>query len=80
MKPAKTHLTVDLPQELLKRTDTAVERGAARSRNQLIAQAIDLYLHNLEESKIDTRFKAMAEDKAYQKLALQMTQELERSD
>jgi metal-responsive CopG/Arc/MetJ family transcriptional regulator len=44
MKAAKTRLTVDLPGELVKWADTAVERGAARSRNQLITQAIDVYL------------------------------------
>ena len=80
MKATKTRLTVDLPGELVKSADTAVERGAARSRNQLITQAIDAYLHSLEEVEIDARFKAMAEDEAYQKLALRMTQELEHSD
>ena len=80
MKAAKTRLTVDLPGELVKWADTAVERGAARSRNQLITQAIDVYLHSLEEAEIDARFKAMAEDREYQELALRMTQELEHSD
>ncbi len=80
MKGAKTRLTVDLPGELVKWADMAVERGAARSRNQLITQAIDVYLHRLEEAEIDARFKTMAEDEAYQRLALQVTQELENSD
>jgi len=80
MKATKARLTVDLPGELVKLADAAIERGAARSRNQLITQAIDAYLHSLEEVEIDTRFKAMAEDEAYQKLALRMTQELEHSD
>lgn len=73
-------MTVDLPGELVKWADMAVERGAARSRNQLITQAIDVYLHRLEEAEIDARFKTMAEDEAYQRLALQVTQELENSD
>jgi len=80
MKAARTRLTVDLPGELVKSADTAVERGAARSRNQLITQAIDAYLHSLEEVEIDARFKAMAEDEACQKVALHLTQELEHSD
>ena len=80
MKPRKTRLTVDLPGELVKWADAAVEQGAARSRNQLITQAIEAYLHSLEEAAIDARFKAMADDEAYQKLALQMTQELQHSD
>jgi len=80
MKSAKTRLTVDLPRELVKWADTAVERGAARSRNQLISQAIDVYLHGLEEAEIDAQFEAMAEDEPYRELALQITQELEHSD
>ncbi len=80
MKTTKTRLTVDLPRELVKRADTAVEQGAARSRNQLITQAIEACLHRLEEAEIDARFAAMAEDEAYQGLALQLTQEFERSD
>ena len=80
MNSTKTRLTVDLPRELVKWADTAVQRGAARSRNQLITQAIDVYLHSLEEAEIDARFKAMSDDEAYQKLSLQLTQELEHSD
>jgi len=80
MKPGKTRLTVDLPGELVKWADAAVKQGAARSRNQLIAQAIDVYLHRLEEAEIDAQFKAMSDDEAYQKMTLQLTQELERSD
>ena len=80
MKSTKTRLTVDLPRELVKWADSAVHQGAARSRNQLIAQAIDVYLHNFEEAEIDARFKAMAEDEAYQRMTLQVTQELEGSD
>ena len=80
MNTAKTRLTVDLPRELVKWADTVVQRGAARSRNQLIAQAIDVYLHSLEEAEIHARFKAMADDETYQRMTLQLTQELEHSD
>ena len=80
MKSTKTRLTVDLPKELVKWADSAVQQGAARSRNQLITQAIDVYLKSLEEADIDARFKAMSDDETYQKMTLQLTQELERSD
>ena len=80
MTGKKTRLTVDLPRELVEGADTAVERGAARSRNQLIAHAIEAYLHRLGEAEIDARFEAMAQDEPYQRLALELTQELERSD
>jgi Arc/MetJ-type ribon-helix-helix transcriptional regulator len=80
MKATKTRLTVDLPRELVERADTVVEQGAARSRNQLITQALEAYLHSLEEAEIDARFEAMAQDEPYQRLALELTQEFERSD
>lgn len=80
MKATKRRLTVDLPRELVERADMVVKRGAVRSRNQLIAQAIGEYLHRLEEADIDARFEAMAQDEQYQRLALDLTQEFERSD
>lgn len=80
MKATKTRLTVDLPRELVERADMVVKRGAVRSRNQLIAQAIETYLHRLEEADIDARLEAMAQDEQYQRLALDLTQEFERSD
>ena len=80
METTKTRLTVDLPRKLVKSADRAVQRGAARSRNQLIILAINAYLQNLEEAEIDARFKAMSDDEAYKKITLQVTQELERSD
>lgn len=80
MKPTKTRLTVDLPPELVKWADAAVKQGAARSRNQLITQVIEVYLHGLEEAEIDAQFKAMSDDEGYRKLSLRLTQEMEWSD
>lgn len=80
MKVKKTRLTVDLPRKLVEQADTVVEKGAARSRNQFITQAIEVYLHNLKESAIDAQFEAMAKDESYKRLALQLTQEFESAD
>lgn len=80
MKVKKTRLTVDLPRELIEQADTVVKKGAARSRNQLITQAIETYLHDLEEAEIDAQFEAMAKDESYKRLALQLTQEFESAD
>lgn len=76
----RVRLTVDLPEELVEQATVAVKRGAARSRNQLIAQALEAYLRELQESQIDAQFAEMAEDEKYRALALQVTQEFERSD
>lgn len=80
MSQTRVRLTVDLPEELVEQATVAVKRGAARSRNQLIAQALEAYLRELQESQIDAQFAEMAEDEKYRALALQVTQEFERSD
>jgi metal-responsive CopG/Arc/MetJ family transcriptional regulator len=80
MPQTKVRLTVDLPEALVEQATEAVESGAARSRNQLIAQAIEVYLRQLQEAQIDAQFAEMADDKKYRELALQLNQEFERSD
>lgn len=77
---AKRRVTVDLPEDLVKRATSAVRQGAARSRTQLIAQALEAYLHLWQESQIDAQFAAMAHDDQYRTLALRVAQEFERSD
>lgn len=75
-----TRLTVDLPKALLEQADAAVRRGAARSRNRLIAQAVEAYLKHLEEAWIDAQFAEMEHDERYCDISLQITKEFERSD
>ena len=76
----RTRLTVDLPKALVKQADALVRRGAARSRNRLIAQAVEAYLKQLEEALIDAQFAEMEHDERYGELSLQLSREFERLD
>ncbi len=80
MEKPKVRLSVDLPRGLVKQADAAVAQGAARSRNRLIAQAVETYLRHLEETLVDAQFAEMANDTAYQALAVQVSREFEGSD
>jgi len=76
----RTRLTVDLPKALVERADALVRRGAARSRNRLILQAVEVYLKQLEEALIDAQFAEMEHDERYRELSLEVAQRFERSD
>jgi len=76
----RTRLTVDLPKALVERADALVRQGAARSRNRLITQAVEVYLKQLEEAQIDARFAEMEHDKRYRRLSLEISREFEHSD
>lgn len=80
MARERTRLTVDLPKALVERADALVRRGAARSRNRLIVQAIEAYLKQLEEALIDAQFAEMEHDERYIAEQLRLAQEFERSD
>jgi len=76
----RTRLTVDLPRALVEQADALVARGAARSRNRLISEALEKYLKQLEEAHIDAQFARMAHDARYVKQQLQLAQEFAHSD
>ncbi len=76
----RTRLTIDLPKALVEQADAAVACGAARSRNRLIAQAVEAYLRQLEAARIDAQFAQMEHDERYRRLSLQLTEEFEPSD
>src|SRR5579885_20976 len=60
---AKKRTSLDLPPDLLERTDEAVRLGVARSRNSLIAVAIEEYLDARDRlASIDARFAEMQTD------------------
>ena len=66
MTLAKKRTSLDLPPDLLERTDEAVRLGAARSRNSLIAVALEDYLDALDRvASIDARFAEMSDDAPY---------------
>ena len=58
--------TFALPADLLAAVDQAVQAGHARSRNALVAMALQRELAAQQRAAIDAAFAAMAEDPAYQ--------------
>ncbi len=64
--PARTtRTTVTLPTDLLTAADRAVRAGEARSRNELVANALRRELASIERAAIDAAFAGMADDQAY---------------
>jgi len=72
--------TVDLPCEVWEAAEAAVRKGAARSRNALVAQALIRYLRDLEEAEIDAQFAQMQDDPSYCRLMEQVAEEFSGSD
>ncbi len=76
----KIRTTVDMPVAVHERVQQAVERGAAKSRNALIVQAVEKLLAELERDWIDAQFARMAEDETYQRLQMTMEHEFASAD
>ncbi len=71
----RVRTTVDLPTVLRERIQEALERGAAKSQNALIVQAVERFLADLERAWLDAQFAEMANDEAYQALQLTIARE-----
>ena len=65
MPTQTTRTTVTLPTDLLTAADRAVRAGEARSRNELVANALRRELASIERAAIDAAFAGMADDSAY---------------
>ena len=72
--------TVALPTDLLEAADEAIARGAARSRNDLIARALLHELEAFQRRLIDEAFSGMADDPVYRDEALKIAEEFAASD
>ena len=72
--------TAALPVELLKAVDQAVLDGKAKSRNELLAQALRHELAALERSAIDADFAGMANDEDYHAEARKIAEQFINSD
>ena len=72
--------TLALPVGLLRAVDKLVRQGKARSRNELIANAVRHELAALERAAVDAEFRQMATDADYQREARQLLAEFGRSD
>jgi len=57
--------TLALPADLLEAVDQAVRAGKARSRNELVAMALQRELAAQQRAAIDAAFAAMADDPVY---------------
>ena len=65
MRPETVRTTVALPASLLRAADRAVAEGAARSRNDLVAMAIQQLLAARARATIDEGFAGMGRDREY---------------
>ncbi|WP_373546973.1 CopG family transcriptional regulator [Chamaesiphon sp.] len=75
MHSANTRTTIALPIALLAATDRAVTDCKAKSRNELIARAIQRELALIRRAEIDADLLQMAQDDEYQAEVLQMEAE-----
>lgn len=72
--------TLTLPDRLLAAADEAVKKGKARSRNELVAVALQHELAAHERAEIDAAFAGMADDAAYQMEAQMIAAEFSEAD
>ncbi len=75
MQNTPTRTTIALPAALLAATDRAILEGKAKSRNELIARAIQRELALMRRAEIDADLAQMAQDPEYQAEVLQMEAE-----
>ncbi len=75
MKQQTVRTTLTLPSELLEATDLAVSQGKAKSRNELVAQALRHELAALRRIEIDTALVEMVQNPDYQAEVLKIEAE-----
>jgi hypothetical protein len=79
-KKTRLRTIVDIPNNLLVEIDEALEQGVAKSRNAFMIQAIQFYLKQLRRQWVDEQFEQLQHDKRYQRLNLQISEELAKAD
>jgi metal-responsive CopG/Arc/MetJ family transcriptional regulator len=72
---SKRRITMDLDERLLTAVDTAAAQRR-KSRNQLITDAVERMVREIERERVDAAFARMAEDAAYQAELQQIDQEM----
>jgi metal-responsive CopG/Arc/MetJ family transcriptional regulator len=80
MASRNVRTTVALPADLLDAADQAVRDGLARSRNELLANALRRELAAQERTTIDAAFAEMAHDQEYLVEAQAMSEEFVRDE
>jgi hypothetical protein len=77
----KKRTSLDLPPDLLYRTDEAVRLGVASSRNSLIAAALEGFLSAIDRTaSIDARFAEMGSDTRYYEVQLTLAARFAEGD
>ncbi|MCH8897987.1 MAG: ribbon-helix-helix protein, CopG family [Chloroflexi bacterium] len=80
MQKQTVRTTVTLPDQLLKAVDQAVAAGKAKSRNELIANALRRELAALRRLEIDSAFQEMSADQEYRDESLNLSEEFAEAD
>ena len=80
MQKQTVRTTVTLPDQLLKAVDQAVAAGKAKSRNELIANALRRELAALRRLEIDSAFQEMSADQQYRDESLNLSEEFAEAD
>ena len=80
MQKQTVRTTVNLPDQLLKAVDQAVEAGKAKSRNELIANALRRELAALRRLEIDSAFQEMSADQESRDESLNLSEEFAEAD
>jgi hypothetical protein len=74
------HISINLPVDLLERSQRLIEQGFASDHNALIASALESLLRQVERQEIDAQLENMAKDADYQALNEAILGEFDESD
>ena len=72
--------TVRLPRQVYERAKLVAVQSQAASFNEFVVQAIEEKVQRLSEAEIDAAFAQMANDTDYQRTAIALASEFEKSD
>ena len=80
IQTSRVRTTVSLAADLLNQVDAAVQAGLAGSRNEFLALSLRNQLAAQRREQIDAAFAEMAQDRGYQREALQIEDEFQAAD
>jgi hypothetical protein len=72
--------TVRLPRNVYERVKVVVVKSQASSFNEFVVQAIEEKVRRMTEAEIDAAFAQMASDSDYQREAIALSSDFEKSD
>lgn len=80
MPVRKVRTTVALSADLLAEMDAIVQNGEADSRNDFLERVLRNHLAAARRAAVDAAFAEMANDRVYQREALQIAEEFAEAD